>query len=612
MTKTNQSSRRDFLKSSVLASTAIAGGAFSACTNQVSSCNSVDVFPVYKGQNYTPADGIAGLLFSQVGYEKGKPVRIILRLPERDLLSDDALCKLQGVNKEADYQTSFSYWGELWKSHWWIAEYNSINEIGEWCLEVEDGGTIVFRDKGLKVSEQILWNETIELSSVDILERRKHFTKVGAGWQDAGTLWVESPAQSAMIIGLTELLEKTPDKFDPVFIKRIHEQLTIGCDYLVMTREKADELGYAKGAMSHDLLGHEHDILPHDAAKAVVALYRTLRFLPDEYTEKRAAYRETADLTMNWLLTKAKPMGDLGMSKRQRGLPEDAFIPEDEWMTRDLLTLCWAGFEKWKAGDGEAKNTCIDFARQVMDRQIPESKAENGYYGHFYEYTSTSHSEKSWCHGIVNNKFGADIGGIYPNYLMPFVYMLNQWSDHVDADRWKSTLENFARGYLIPACEKNPFLIVPLGIFGDEGPIWFAGPFHGTNTIYGYTAALAYELANLFDEPRLERIAYGNLQWIAGLNAGITVDTLKEAVVYSTYVPENTSLAASMICNIGERWAGSWFITRGVICNGFSAGKQFHFDIDPTKENDGPFSFTDEDWIPHSAAWLTGLTRMIE
>jgi len=30
------------------------------------------------------------------------------------------------------------------------------------------------------------------------------------------------------------------------------------------------------------------------------------------------------------------------------------------------------------------------------------------------------------------------------------------------------------------------------------------------------------------------------------------------------------------------------------------------------KENDGPFSFTDEDWIPPSAAWMTGLMALNE
>ncbi|HYW95215.1 MAG TPA: hypothetical protein VE870_06495, partial [Bacteroidales bacterium] len=142
---------------------------------------------------------------------------------------------------------------------------------------------------------------------------------------------------------------------------------------------------------------------------------------------------------------------------------------------------------------------------------------------------------------------------------------------------------------------------MPLGIFGKEGPIWFAGPFHGTNTIYGYTAALALELASMLDEPRLKDIAYGNLLWLAGLNAGITKENLKACVIFSTDVPEGAALPASMMCGVGNRWAGTWFGTRGVICNGFSTGEQFKMDTKPVKANDGPVSFTDEDWIPHSA-----------
>jgi len=47
-----------------------------------------------------------------------------------------------------------------------------------------------------------------------------------------------------------------------------------------------------------------------------------------------------------------------------------------------------------------------------------------------------------------------------------------------------------------------------------------------------------------------------------------------------------------------------------VICNGFSTGEQFRDDLEPTRENDGPYSLTDEDWMPHSAGWMTGLSRL--
>ena len=562
------------------------------------------------------ADGLSGLLFSQVGYEAGQPVRVLVRLPKKDALPSGAVCVLTASDQQSKTQQApCSYWGECWKSHWWVAEFPATTHVGVWEVAVRDGGTVLMQDTGLRVGEHQLWNETARLASVDILERRKHFTKVGAGWQDAGTLWAESPAQSAMIIALGELHERCGDDLDAAFKQRLHEQLTVGCDYLVMTQEKAEELGFAKGALSHDLLGHEKDILPHDAAKAVVALLRAVQTLPDSFGDKKDRYRATAHHAYEWVVNRAKPMGDYGYSRHQRGLPEGTPIPADEWPTRDLLTLCQAALEMVKHGRPEAKDEAVQRARQLMDRQIREENSESGFYGHFREYDSLPHTEPSWTHGIIatpeGSQFGTDMGGIYPNYLMPLLEMLHRWPDHPDAARWHDTLRDFAYGYLIPACVMNPFYLVPQGIFGKEGPIWFCGTFHGTNTIYGYTAALAFDLADRFDEPRLRRIAYGNLQWVAGLNAGITRANLaKGCVVYSTELPEKRALPASMICGIGNRWAGTWFQTRGVVCNGFTTGEQFKYDVAPKQENDGPFSFTDEDWIPHSAAWITGLTRL--
>ena len=503
------------------------------------------------------------------------------------------------------------YWGKIWGSHWWVADFGILPEQGEWIIEIEDKGEIVFRAESLVVGKNILWERTIEHAAVDMLERRVHFTKVGAGWQDAGTLWVESPAQSAMVISLCELLEKKADTFDENFKKRIYRQVTVGCDYFVMLRQKAKELGFADGAQSHDLHGHEKDVLPNDVVKAVIALAKAIRLLPAEYKENRARYKETALLSFHWLINLAKPLGDYGFSRFQRGLPENAIIPKDEWQTRDLFSLCWAALELFKSGETYAREHAIRYASEIARRQIIKEKAENGFYGHFIEYPSMSHSEKSWIHGIINNQFGSDIGGVYPNYLLPMVEMVQLWPDHENAGKWKETLRNFVDGYLIPACGKNPFLLVPQGIFGNEGPVWFCGTFHGTNTIYGYTAALALELAELLNEPRLREIAYGNLQWIAGLNAGITKDNLNQGcVVFSTDVPEGAALPASMMCGIGQKWAGTWFQTRGVVCNGFSTGKQFVYDTAPLQKNDGPFSLNDEDWIPHSAAWLTGLMRL--
>jgi hypothetical protein len=604
--------RRAFMRTAAIASGTLAGGSvIRACSNHGPQLDLLyEQFPVFHGQGYNPANGVAGLLFSMIGYEAGFPVRIVVRLPGKELLTEGAVCKLIPLSGRQGYQSPCSYWGEHWGSHWWVAEFTGIDKPGEWNVGIYDNKHCIYHDTGLKLNRNLLWKQTVELAAVDMLERRVHFTKVGAGWQDAGTLWVESCAQSAMVIALTELVELADERLGQELTNRIYKQITVGSDYLVMTQDKARELGFPPGAMSHDLLGHEKDVLPNDAMKAVIALARSARLLPASYQDRKARYQAEAELTFNWLIRKARPMGNYGLSLFQRGLPDGTLVPADEWQTRDLVTLCWAALELWKLNVNGTKDIAVQFARQIMVRQIPEEKQESGFFGHFLEFDSMDHSEKSWIHGIVNNQFGADIGGIYPNYLMPLIDMIKLWPDHGDAGKWKDTLSRFAYGYLIPACERSPFLIVPQGIFGKEGPIWFCGTFHGTNTIYGYTSALAQELSVLFNESRLREIAYGNLQWLAGLNAGITRENLKACVIFSTDIPEGIALPASMMCGVGKRWAGTWFGTRGVICNGFSTGKQFVYDTEPIQVNDGPFSLTDEDWIPHSAAWLTGLLRL--
>ena len=607
-------SRRSFVKAGVLSSvTAASGLTISSCSPNSATQKPFREITVFGGKNWSPTDGPAGMLFSQVGYEPGFPVRIIVRLPAAELLQGDAVCRLTSLQNDLIHEAVCSYWGEIWKSHWWIAEFNNLEE-GEWIAAIIAENATVFTDEGLVVKKNILWDSTINWSSVDMLERRRHFTGVGAGWQDAGTLWVESPAQSAMIILLEELLEQQNNTFDDNFNERIYTQINVGCDYLVMTQEKAGELGFPAGSMCHDIKGHEKDILPHDAMKAVIALSKAARLLPEKFEEKKQKYAEAANKAFQWLTTTAQPMGEYGYMKMQRGLPANAEIPK-EWPTRDLLLMCRASLEMHLLGVPGAENKAFDFARKVLVRQITPEKSTTGFYGHFYEFDSMQHAEPSWTHGIVPSEkgveFGTDMGGIYPNYLLPLIELLKTYPEHEDAEKWKQTLTVFANGYLIPACEKNPFYIVPQGIFDNEGPIWFCGTFHGTNAIYGYTAALAFELAELLNEPRLKNIAYGNLQWLAGLNAGITKENVKlGCVVFSTDIPDGAALPASMICHIGKRWAGTWFQTRGVICNGFSTGEQFKYDVEPKKENDGPFSLTDEDWIPHSAGWLTGLLRM--
>ncbi|NBD38886.1 MAG: hypothetical protein GVY10_09985, partial [Verrucomicrobia bacterium] len=214
-------------------------------------------------------------------------------------------------------------------------------------------------------------------------------------------------------------------------------------------------------------------------------------------------------------------------------------------------------------------------------------------------------------HSIYDGQFGADAGGAFPHYLIPLAEMLKLWPEHEDAPRWRECLRNFAEGYLLPACGANPFQLAPYGVFGDEGLIHFAGPWHGFNCVYAYTAALALELARLLDLPELRGIAYANLQWICGLNAGLTAEALDlGSHIFRMDIEPGVALPCSMIHGVGNRTAGTWFATRGAIASGFATGETFTFDTDPTRSQDDPSSFSDEEWIVHNAAWLSALARL--
>lgn len=551
-----------------------------------------------------------GLLYSQIGYEPALPVRIVVRAQVGFVRAEGkAELRLDG---KVVAQASVEPWGELWGSHWWTAEFPAGLKAGDYAVCVLDGGVELLAGEGLRIEAGCLWNETVEAMAADMLETRLRFAKADCGWQDAGAPWQESNAQSSMIIALTDLLELAPERLDGGLTERIRRQVAVGCDYLVKTQEEATRRGKPPGALSHDLLGHEEVILPADALKAVVAWRRSIRVLPASYDKQRVRYAKAADDCQRWLETEARPLGERGFSRRQRGLPPEAAIPADEWQTRDWVLRCWAALESWKGVRYESKGACIAAAREILARQISEEQAEAGYWGHFREYASLPHSEKAWSHSIVGGEFGTDAGGTFPHYLLPLLEMLRLWPEHEEAPQWREALERFARGYLIPACRANPFGLAPYGIFAD-GPIWFAGPWHGFNCIYGLTAALALELADLLGEEALVSIAYANLQWIAGLHAGVTAESIRlGSVVYRERLAPDEALPASMIYRVGRRWAGSWLGTQGVVCNGFATGEQFKFDTDPTPAADGPHAFTDEDWIPHSAGWLSGLVRLMK
>ena len=271
-------------------------------------------------------------------------------------------------------------------------------------------------------------------------------------------------------------------------------------------------------------------------------------------------------------------------------------------MTRDLLMMMWGALELFRAsGLRGYRDRAVGLAREVLERQVKESEREGEFYGHFRTFASAGFTEKANVHHDV----GHDTGATFPHYLVPLIEMAGVWKDHHDAGLWRQAVLDFAHGYFLPACSANPFFLPPEGYFAGEGLLTFCGPWHGINTSYGFAAALAVRLEQFTGDSAFRNIAVGNLQWIAGLHSGVTRESFEGCVKWHDEVPEGEAVSYSQIWGVGRRSVGCWTNIRGTIPNGFDTNPQFRLEVVPSVENDIPRLYTDEDWIPHGAGWIT-------
>jgi len=526
-------------------------------------------------------------------------------------LSPDARFEV-GQGRGIVSQGKVAYWGEKWGSHWWVADFSDVGEVGHFFIEIFDGDSPRFGGD-IEIGERLLWRKTWWLVSVDQAERRARLAKNRVGWQDCGAHWQEANSHAAFILGLLDLLERRADDMSDDEQARLELQIVNGNDYLALLQDRATERGLGEGALVHEIPTYEDTTLPGDALQAAVAWARSARALSEPFAVQKADYARRAMSAFAWFENEARPCGAQGFNPTAHGVG-DSWTPPDEHLTCDLVMALWAAWQLSQvahANEAEIyENRAFALAREIGARQVKQGDGQDGWWGYFGTFAHANLPEKAWLHSLGKSGIGSDVTATFPHYLVPLVEMLRARPDHPDAQHWRAMLHDFAYGYFLPACRANPFGLLPLGLFQGEGLLWFAGLWHGMNAVYGLAAALALEFEALFGDEAFREIAVGNLQWIAGLNAGLTRESLFASHMWSADVPEGQAVSVSMICGIGERCAGNWLQVRGAICNGFSTGDQFVFDVEPKQENDGPHSFTDEDWIPHAGGWLSALTRL--
>ena len=558
---------------------------------------------------------VSGFLTSQVGYDLGDPKRALIRSHKRSYLPEDATYQVllagdKGCGDAPVLSGDVHYWGEVWQAHWWEIDFSALQDAGNYVIVVHATAPddhvrhTLLRSEMVEVGENLLWKKTVEPIALEQMEARARLARNGIGWKDCGAEWREANSHASTLIGLCELLSLGFEWLTPDQIERLRRQILHGCDYLALLQDAGSRVGAPPGALVHEIPNHLV-VIPGDSAQAVVALAHAGRLLADTHPEKSAEYIHRAARAMNYLILEAEPYKGGNFSAMNHGAPDDFEVP-DEFMTRDLAMMMWGCVQLFAGGQTSYKRHAIRFAREIMARQVPEKEAEDGLHGHFYTFASATITEKANCHHHV----GHDTGTTFPHFIAPLLDMATRWADHPDVPLWHSCVRRFAEGYLVPACKRNPFYLLPMGVFPGEGLLSFCGPWHGINTSYGFGAMLAVACEGVSPDPALRQIAVGNLQWFCGVNAGITSKSFDGCVIWRDEVPEGQAVAYSQIYGVGRRWTGNWTGIRGSVANGFDVNPQFQLVVEPTVANDEPLLYTDEDWIPHGAGFLAGLSAL--
>ncbi len=546
---------------------------------------------------------VHGFLYSQIGYDIGDPMRALIRSDDRARVSDGASFAVADADGKEIASGPVRYWGHAWKTHWWELDFSGVAESGEYVITVTDRGETMYTSEPVRIGEHVVWDASFEAVALDQLEARALLARNGVGWKDCGAEWREANSHATMVIGLCTALD-LGHGWIGADTDRLLAQIHRGCEYLGILQDTAGRVGAPAGSLVHEIPNHMV-IIPGDSAQAAVALAYAGRLIADIDGERSAEYLARADAAMEYLLLRAEPHPADNFSASNHGAPTEYVVPP-EFMTRDVAMMIWGCIELYAAGRTGFKGHAVRLARELMSRQIPENEKEGEFYGHFRTFPGSPFTEKANCHHHV----GHDTGTTFPHYIVPLLEMRRRWPKHPDARSWIDSVRSFAYGYFLPACSLNPFYLLPMGYFTGQGILSFCGPWHGINTSYGFGAALAVALEGATGDRKFREIAVGNLQWIAGLNAGITAESFAGCVKWKDDVPTGVALPYGQVYGVGRRYTGNWTGIRGTIPNGFDVNPQFQLVVEPTVENDEPKLFTDEDWIPHGAGFIAGLATL--
>jgi hypothetical protein len=520
------------------------------------------------------------IIISQIGYRSRDPKLAFLQARDFHELADiSPQIRKAGSGPVVLCTGPPVYWGMKWERHYWTVDFSALQAEGSYILELPE---LTLESAPFKIGEDIYFQETFALTSVDQLEQRQ---KGKLGWQDCGSDMRAVEPNAVQLIGLLDGYEAFSARLDARLRSRLLAQIEHGATYLIACQRENGSF------MSEYYLAREKTKLPL-VLLATVALARTA-----EITNK-VKYLEAARRGWEWCLTKKgysheEVLDEIEETRKIFGKYRP-WKPPPSLRARDRLLFVWAAVELYRnTNDLRYKDSAVRFARNVCTRLqfLDYREYPSGIYGNFLAWEEDTAHQKSWEHV----GWGYNCGSVMPEEISGLVSLLSLFPRHRDWLRWRYALVQLVRGYVKPTAALTPMGIYPLGMF--DGEIRFFGPsWHGFSGMYGRIAKILMLLARLLRDPELERLAVNNLQWICGLNVGRSGEN-------------GAHTAVCLINGIGANSVEPWTGIPGSIVNGFCANPQFklaHLD----ECADLPAHLSLEDWILYNGQWLSGISEV--
>ena len=275
-----------------------------------------------------------GLLYSQIGYDIGDPMKAYFRSNEEEALKDsyfEVVFLDTGDVKRGKPQL----WGEKWKSYWWILDFKEIDRTCEIIIKLYSDGEEIERSTPIKIDYNMIWDSTIKMVAIDAFEEREKRARNGNGWKDCGSEFREVCSIAPSITSLCDLLNRCPADFTKEEQERIKKQIIAGAEYLCKCMEAAEHFGLPKGAIVHDVPNYIVNI-PGDSGESVIALGKAAGVLFETYPEYSAKYLKWAKLGYEEIINEMKNYSEDGLYREYLWNSKDAQI-HDEFMSKDLF-----------------------------------------------------------------------------------------------------------------------------------------------------------------------------------------------------------------------------------------------------------------------------------